>query len=145
MKLIRPDSKYIQGYIEANEEDEIFRPNAERRFINPETIIESSYNIEHGINLPENYVKATTFWLIDNEKFIGEINVRHELNSFLINYGGHIGYEIRQSECMKGYGTKMLSITFIDPILSSSHVIKTLCRFKVSLQYVSAIESIFVP
>ena len=82
MKLIRPDSKYIQGYIEANEEDEIFRPNAERRFIHPETIIESSYNIEHGINLPENYVKATTFWLIDNEKFIGEINIRHELNSF---------------------------------------------------------------
>ncbi|ADP39132.1 GNAT family N-acetyltransferase [Gardnerella vaginalis] len=110
MKLIRPDSKYIQGYIEANEEDEIFRSNAERRFIHPETIIESSYNIEHGINLPENYVKATTFWLIDNEKFIGEINIRHELNSFLINYGGHIGYEIRQSECMKGYGTKMLSM-----------------------------------
>ena len=110
MKLIRPDSKYIQGYIEANEEDEIFRPNTERRFINPETIIESSYNYEHGINLPENYVKATTFWLIDNEKFIGEISIRHELNSFLINYGGHIGYEIRQSECMKGYGTKMLSM-----------------------------------
>ena len=42
MKLIRPDSKYIQGYIEANEEDEIFRPNAERRFIHPETIIELS-------------------------------------------------------------------------------------------------------
>ncbi len=32
MRLIRPDRKYIQGYIEANEEDEIFRPNAERRF-----------------------------------------------------------------------------------------------------------------
>ena len=26
MKLIRPDKKYIQSYIEANEEDEIFRP-----------------------------------------------------------------------------------------------------------------------
>lgn len=48
--------------------------------------------------------------MINNEKFIGEINIRHELNSFLINYGGHIGYEVRQSECMKGYGTKMLSM-----------------------------------
>ena len=56
MKLIRPDKKYIQSYIEANEEDEIFRPNAERRFRNHETIIESSYNLEHGINLPINYV-----------------------------------------------------------------------------------------
>ena len=97
MKLIRPDRKYIQSYIEANEEDEIFRPNAERRFRNYETIVESSYNLEHGINLPIGYVRATTFWLIDNEKFIGEINIRHELNSFLINYGGHIGYEVRQN------------------------------------------------
>ena len=110
MRLIRPDKKYIQSYIEANEEDEMFRPHAERRFRNYETIVESSYNVEHGINLPANYVRATTFWLIDNEKFIGEINIRHELNSCLINYGGHIGYEIRQSECMKGYGTKMLSM-----------------------------------
>ena len=43
MKLIRPDKKYIQSYIEANEEDEIFRPNAERRFIYTETIIAVSY------------------------------------------------------------------------------------------------------
>ena len=42
MKLIRPSRKYIQSYIEANEEDEIFRPHVERRFNNPETIIELS-------------------------------------------------------------------------------------------------------
>ncbi|KXG89593.1 hypothetical protein HMPREF3232_00791, partial [Fannyhessea vaginae] len=47
MRLIRPDKKYIQSYIEANEEDEMFRPHAERRFKNYETIIESSYNVEH--------------------------------------------------------------------------------------------------
>ncbi len=75
MKLIRPDRKYTKSYIEANEEDEIFIPNAERRFRNYETIVESSYNLEHGINLPIDYVRATTFWLIDNEKFIGEINI----------------------------------------------------------------------
>lgn len=28
MKLIRPNRKYIHSYIEANEEDEIFRPHA---------------------------------------------------------------------------------------------------------------------
>ena len=42
MKLIRPNNQYIQGYIEANEEDEMFRPNAERRFNHPETIVELS-------------------------------------------------------------------------------------------------------
>ncbi|MDY3903009.1 GNAT family N-acetyltransferase [Peptoniphilus sp.] len=113
MKLIRPHRKFIQSYIEAIEEDELFRPNAEMIFSEPETIIERSYNFEHGINLPINYVRATAFWLIDKEKFIGEINIRHELNSFLINYGGNIGYEIRHSECFKGYGTKMLSMALI--------------------------------
>ena len=49
MKLIRPNRKYIQSYIEAIEEDEIFRPHVERIFNNPETIIERSYNFEHGI------------------------------------------------------------------------------------------------
>lgn len=113
MKLIRPNEKYIQSYMEAIEEDEIFRPNAERIFSDPETIIERSYDFEHGINLPINYVRATTFWLIDNEKFIGEISIRHELNSYLTNYGCNIGYEIRQSECMKGNGTKMLSMALM--------------------------------
>lgn len=113
MKLIRPHQKFIQSYMEAIEEDEMFRPHGEILFSDPETIIERSYNLEHGIHLPINYVKATTFWLIDKEKFIGEINIRHELNSSLMNYGGNIGYEIRQSECCKNYGTKMLSMALI--------------------------------
>ena len=51
MRLIRPNNQYIQGYIEANEEDEIFRPNAERRFRNYETIIAVSYT---HLTLPTN-------------------------------------------------------------------------------------------
>ena len=113
MKLIRPHKKFIQSYAEAIEEDKIFRPDGEILFSEPETIIERSYNLEHGIYLPINYVRATTFWLADKGKFIGEINIRHELNSSLMNYGGNIGYEIRQSECFKGYGTKMLSMALI--------------------------------
>ena len=106
MKLIRPHKKFIQSYEEAIEEEKIFRPDGEILFSEPETIIERSYNLEKGINLPINYVKATTFWLIDKGKFIGEINIRHELNSSLMNYGGNIGYEIRQSECCKGMEQK---------------------------------------
>ena len=113
MKLIRPHKEFIQSYAEAIEEDKIVRPDGEIHFSEPETIIERSYKLEHGINLPINYVRATTFWLIDKEKFIGEISIRHELNSSLMNYGGNIGYEIRQSESCKGYGTKMLSMALI--------------------------------
>ena len=79
-------------------------------FGNPDDILEKSYNYENGINLKPGYVKATTFWLVDEHHFIGEIGIRHELTPLLFQYGGNIGYEIRFSECHKGFGSKMLSM-----------------------------------
>ncbi|HOO34198.1 MAG TPA: GNAT family N-acetyltransferase [Thermotogota bacterium] len=59
---------------------------------------------------PENFVSAHTFFMIDEiGKIIGAINIRHELNDFLLNYGGHIGYGIVPSERGKGYASLMLS------------------------------------
>ena len=57
-------------------------------------------------------VPAHTYFLIrllDN-KIIGIINIRHELNDYLFNEGGHIGYSIRNTERRKGYATKMLEL-----------------------------------
>lgn len=55
-------------------------------------------------------VKATIFFLVDDERILGAIHLRHELNDFLLNTGGHIGYGVRKSERHKGYGHKMLSL-----------------------------------
>ncbi|MDD2492315.1 MAG: GNAT family N-acetyltransferase [Bacilli bacterium] len=111
MKLVRPNEKFLTSYYEACKEDDDYSPNTERIFGDPNTIIQKSRDYENGINMKHGYVKATTFWLIDNNQFIGEINIRHELTDFLLNYGGHIGYEIRYSMRNKGYGTKMLQMT----------------------------------
>lgn len=70
-------------------------------------------NYEKGINLPENYVPASYFWLVRGNDFIGEISIRHRLTPALEKYGGHIGYKIRYSEWNKGYGTKMLVLALI--------------------------------
>ena len=61
-----------------------------------------------GIDLPEGWVPASTYWLVRDEILIGTCNLRHELNDFLENYGGHIGYSVRPSQRNKGYGTQML-------------------------------------
>jgi predicted acetyltransferase len=61
-----------------------------------------------GIGLPEGWVPASTYWLVRDEILIGTCNLRHELNVFLENYGGHIGYSVRRSQRNKGYGTQML-------------------------------------
>ncbi|MBU0766936.1 GNAT family N-acetyltransferase [Patescibacteria group bacterium] len=63
-----------------------------------------------GLNLRKDWVPASTFWLIDNNQFIGEVTIRHELTEYLRNVGGHIGYWIRPSERKKGYGTVILKL-----------------------------------
>ena len=54
---------------------------------------------------------AHTFFALDNDKIVGIINCRHELNDYLFNLGGHIGYSVRKSERRKGYAKKMLNYT----------------------------------
>ncbi len=58
----------------------------------------------------ENWVVSSTFFAIrqSDNRIVGMIDIRHELNDFLRNYGGHIGYGVRPSERNKGYATQML-------------------------------------
>ncbi len=59
----------------------------------------------------EGLVPAATYLALDeSEKLIGMIDIRHRLNSNLLNYGGHIGYSVRKSERRKGFATKMLKL-----------------------------------
>lgn len=56
-------------------------------------------------------VPATLYFLIDEGgRIYGAVHVRHELNEYLLKYGGHIGYGIRPSERKKGIGAVMLSL-----------------------------------
>lgn len=50
-------------------------------------------------------VPANTYFLIreSDNKLIGMIDLRYELNDYLRNIGGHIGYSIRPTERRKGY------------------------------------------
>ena len=41
---------------------------------------------------------------------MGAVNIRHSLNDYLLQYGGHIGDGIRPSERRKGYATGMIGL-----------------------------------
>ncbi|MBU5677675.1 GNAT family N-acetyltransferase [Alkaliphilus sp. MSJ-5] len=57
-------------------------------------------------------VPSTTYMAISTNdgRLIGMIDIRHRLNDYLLNFGGHIGYSIRKSERKQGYATEMLAL-----------------------------------
>jgi predicted acetyltransferase len=57
---------------------------------------------------PEGFVCDTTFWAILKNDVVGRISIRHELNEFLRNIGGHIGYITHPSWRGKGVASLML-------------------------------------
>jgi predicted acetyltransferase len=63
-------------------------------------------------NIPDGRVPANTYFFVraSDYKIVGMINIRHKLNEFLLNEGGHIGYSIRPTERGKGYATLMLKL-----------------------------------
>lgn len=53
-------------------------------------------------------VKATQYLAYAGNDLVGFIQLRHELNDYLENYGGHIGYSVHPGQRRKGYATAML-------------------------------------
>ena len=55
-----------------------------------------------------NTVPSTFWWAVREKRYIGSIQLRHELNDFLHEVGGHIGYSVRPSERGNGIATAAL-------------------------------------
>lgn len=57
-------------------------------------------------------VPDSTFFCLDEERniLVGAVNIRHDLNDYLLKYGGHIGDGIRPGERRKGYATEMIRL-----------------------------------
>lgn len=55
------------------------------------------------IPLPDGLVHATTWWIVDNDTYLGAIQLRHTLNDHLLDSGGHIGYGIRPTARRQGH------------------------------------------
>ena len=58
-------------------------------------------------------VTDTTLFCLDTEenRFVGAVNIRHQLNDYLLRAGGHIGDGVRPSKRGKGIGTEMVALT----------------------------------
>ena len=114
MKLIQPNKKYENSWKTAIQEFEDEGVNGFWTIPSkPATIeeyIQRTKDHSAGINIPENWMKATTFWLIDNDILVGHVNLRHVLVEWSTKIGGHIGFAIRPTSRRSGYGTKILEM-----------------------------------
>jgi predicted acetyltransferase len=57
---------------------------------------------------PEGYVPMTTLWWIESDVYLARIAIRHRLTPWLLEQGGHIGYDVRPSARRQGHATAML-------------------------------------
>ncbi|MEC5425477.1 GNAT family N-acetyltransferase [Virgibacillus sp. C22-A2] len=88
----------------------------------PSRMVPSSFSLE-GFDTYEEYLDALAlrqsghgkwlpnssyFLMNDQQQVVAMVDIRHELNDFLYNEGGHIGYSVRPSERRKGYATRIL-------------------------------------
>ncbi|HLD31398.1 MAG TPA: GNAT family N-acetyltransferase [Patescibacteria group bacterium] len=110
MRLIKPTLKYKKSFQNGLREFLKIDQQNEGNPAKVEEYIKESRRYKRGTDLPKGMVPASTFWLIDNDTFIGRVSIRHKLNKNLRNFGGHIGYAIRPSKRKRGYGNKILTL-----------------------------------
>jgi predicted acetyltransferase len=53
-------------------------------------------------DLPDDLVPATNLWIVQHDQYLGAIQLRHRLNPFLAELGGHVGFGIRPSARRRG-------------------------------------------
>lgn len=96
------------------ESDGVHLGNLEMLKTDLELYLKSEENQSKGIGLPDGWVPHTRFWYLLNEKrILGSIDLRYSLTPNLSDLGGHIGYVVRPSERNKGYATSMLAKTIV--------------------------------
>ncbi|SFB99230.1 GNAT family N-acetyltransferase [Streptomyces aidingensis] len=57
---------------------------------------------------PRGHVPCTTLWWTEDGEWLGRLAIRHRLNRLMLEFAGHIGYDVRPSARRRGHGTAML-------------------------------------
>lgn len=109
--LAEPDMKYkssFEGYVLSykNNGEEYYYNKYEAALEDFEGYLKVLKNYSKGINLKDDDVNTSTFWLINRDEVVGVTRLRHEE----VEFAGHIGYDISPKYRNKGFGTLILKL-----------------------------------
>ncbi len=77
-----------------------------------------------GADLPEGRVPCSYRWIVEDDRVVGTIAVRHVIDAVLVESGGHIGYAVEPGSRRRGVaraglalGLRLAASRGIDPVL----------------------------
>ncbi len=106
--LTEPDIKYqdsfLAGLREFHQEGRMLQYDFQKVSGDFERFLYYLKAQQDRAKLPPHIIPQSHFWLIDNDEFIGILSLRHGLNDTFIRISGHVGYQVRPSKRLQGYG-----------------------------------------
>ena len=115
--LVKPDLSYADEIIKYKEESLKESPliNGSAgldRFSSIEDWLEELKKRSCEDTVPKGLVPSSTYLAVREKDnyIVGMIDIRHYLNEYLTEAGGHIGYGVRKTERNKGYAKQMLKL-----------------------------------
>lgn len=115
--LVKPDLSYADEIIKYKEESlkesPIINGSAGLdRFSSIEVWLEELKKRSCEDTVPKGLVPSSTYLGVREKDnyIVGMIDIRHYLNEYLTQVGGHIGYGVRKTERNKGYAKQMLKL-----------------------------------
>ncbi|WP_303000039.1 GNAT family N-acetyltransferase [Thomasclavelia spiroformis] len=119
LKLVKGSYEYKNQIIDMLKEWIAYNEQHPKVNTSPYAIFKNDYHdFDYYLNnleikeAKDNLVADSTFFCFDDQRniMVGAVNIRHDLNEYLLKYGGHIGDGVRPSERRKGYATKMINL-----------------------------------
>jgi predicted acetyltransferase len=122
-RLVEPDVRFESTYREAMDEFVAEGRDEELRSLPLHAtfaaFVRELDEQSRGEGLPPGWVPGTTLWLIDDDRFVAKVEVRHRLTEALRLRGGHVGHAVRPTARRRGYGTLALALASALPVCLS--------------------------
>jgi predicted acetyltransferase len=98
LSIVRPSHELVPSFVRmrdafvaAGEDEWTFR-GEEIAHVDPVAYVDLMNERSRGRDVAEDFVRADTFWILDDVEVVGMLDVRHVLTDALKKIGGHIGY-----------------------------------------------------